>query len=316
MSNKRVNSVSRGSAKRLKNEQGQPEQIEEDLLEDSNQKDDEVNQSESDTGDDDFLHEEEEAKKKEATKKRLTPSQKNQIALLTELLKRAHADAPYATQHPDIYDIIDQGWHTLSFEPNGESLAHILYVEEGWSVARLTSACIASPIPIGLPPMNRKDSRALWDCIRYREALESKKAEAQFEMELPEEWLHIKVKKKKQMRKTNSEDYLKRLAAEMLYNQEKFLNRKEYWFQPMCEELGWEISKAFVDRHRIALLVVCVDPKLIIASTKDITKSWADAKWKVHAAFTSAVKAGVQKKKIKYKSAFKFFQKIFPSVLF
>ena len=49
--------------------------------------------------------------------------------------------------------------------------------------------------------MNRKDSRALWDCIRYREALESKKAEAQFEMELPEEWLHIKVKKKKQMRK-------------------------------------------------------------------------------------------------------------------
>ena len=52
------------------------------------------------------------------------------------------------------------------------------------------------------------------------------------------------------------------------------------------------------------------------ASTKDITKSWADAKWKVHSAFTSAVKAGVQKKSIKYKSAFKFFQKIFPSVSF
>ena len=84
----------------------------------------------------------------------------------------------------------------------------------------------------------------------------------------------------------------------------------------MCEELGWEISKAFVDRHRIALLVVCVDPKLIITSTKNITKFWADAKWKVHSAFTSAVKAGVQKKGIKYKSAFKFFQKIFPCVSF
>ena len=41
-------------------------------------------------------------------------------------------------QHPDIYDTIDEGWHTLTFEPDGESLAHI-YVEEGWSVARLTS---------------------------------------------------------------------------------------------------------------------------------------------------------------------------------
>ena len=58
---------------------------------------------------------------------------------MTELLERAHADAPYATQHPDIYDTIDEGWHTLTFEPDGESLAHILYVEEGWSVARLTS---------------------------------------------------------------------------------------------------------------------------------------------------------------------------------
>ena len=109
-------------------------------------------------------------------------------------------------------------------------------------------------------------------------------------------------------------EFAMRLAAEVMWNQTLFLGKKKYWFQPMCETLGWELSDTFVDRFLIVLLVVCADPDLIDSTTKDLSSSWNNDQIRVKAAFASAVYKAVQKKTIRYKSAFKFFKTPFPSL--
>ena len=87
-------------------------------------------------------------------------------------------------------------------------------------------------------------------------------------------------------------------------------------FQPMCETLGWELSDTFVDRFLIVLLVVCADPDLIDSTTQDLSSSWNSDQIRVKAAFASAIKKAVQKKTIRYKSGFKFFKTLLPSLGF
>ena len=48
-----------------------------------------------------------------------------------------------------------------------------------------------SPVPIGIYPLDRQNSRALWMCIRYRHRLNFLQSSAWLEVDLPEEWLEI-----------------------------------------------------------------------------------------------------------------------------
>ena len=99
-------------------------------------------------------------------------------------------------------------------------------------------------------------------------------------------------------------DFAKKLVADIAFNQKLFLDRKEHWFIPMCETLGWDISTTFYKRFRIVLFAACVDPKLINTSTEDIGDSWATEYKKVKTAFFNVVKTAVEKKKILYPSTF------------
>ena len=114
------------------------------------------------------------------------------------------------------------------------------------------------------------------------------------------------------MRATN---YAKKLAIDIAYNQHMFLGKKDYWFQPLCEKLGWEISDLLARRWRVVLFVVCADPKLIDKCTKDIEGSWACHRGPVTNALKNAAKKAEQKNKIKYPSTFALFKKLFPSCL-
>ena len=109
-------------------------------------------------------------------------------------------------------------------------------------------------------------------------------------------------------------EFAMRLAAKVMWNQTLFWGKKKYWFQSMCETLGWELSDTFVDRFLIVLLVVCADPDLIDSTTKDLSSSWNNDQIRVKAAFASEVYKAVQKKTIVYKSAFKFFKSLFLSL--
>ena len=35
------------------------------------------------------------------------------------------------------------------------------------------------------------------------------------------------------------------LAADIAYNQRMFWGKRDYWFQPLCEQLGWDIKDHF-----------------------------------------------------------------------
>ena len=65
--------------------------------------------------------------------------------------------------------------------------------------------------------------------------------------------------------------YTKKLAADIVYNQYIFHGKKDYWFQPQCEKLGWDISDNLSQRCKSVLILVCIDLKLSKESTKHIT---------------------------------------------
>ena len=108
---------------------------------------------------------------------------------------------------------------------------------------------------------------------------------------------------------------MKKLAATVAYNQNKFHGKKFYWFRPMCKELGWEISDTFASRFLITLFVVCVDPEIFDNDLKEFGKSWGKKKEQVKKVLFDAVHTAEKKKRITYPSTFKLFKKLFPHIL-
>jgi len=248
----------------------------------------------------------------------LIRQQKREINKIAELLKQAWKDAPLATFNPDIHSVLTGEWDNLIFPGHDDqSLQEILYCEEGWTGTGLLEIVGNSTCPIPIYPLGRKDCRILWTSLRYRRMFENKKQNARFAMELPEEWLAIKLKSKSQVfQRNNCTDYAKKLAADISYNQTMFFGRKEYWFQPLCENLGWDLSDNFMERFIICLLCVCADPALIQESTKPITESFSSSggRGKVKKAMVQAVKKAQKEKNILYPETFELFLNIRPSL--
>merc|ERR1712070_874353 len=108
----------------------------------------------------------------------------------------------------------------------------------------------------------------------------------------------------------------KKLAADIAYNQYMFHGKKDYWFQPQCEKLGWDISDNLARRWKSVLILACIDQKLILESTRDINGSWGTKRGDVKKSFTKAIKEAIDsKRKILYPSTFALFNKLFSSSL-
>ena len=110
-------------------------------------------------------------------------------------------------------------------------------------------------------------------------------------------------------------EYAKKLAIDIAYNQHMFHGKRDYWFQVQCEKLGYDISENLARRWRIVLFVVCVDPKLINKSTKNIPKNWSSHRQKVTEAFKSVIKKAQESNEILYPLTFKLFKTLFPTSL-
>merc|ERR1711964_397942 len=109
----------------------------------------------------------------------------------------------------------------------------------------------------------RPESRALFKAIRYRHILNWCKRTAIIKVDLPESWLREKTRcRKKIFGKKIAKKYAMALACDIALHQDMFWGKKDYWFQPLCEKLGWDITDQFKDRFRIILFVVCVDENL------------------------------------------------------
>ena len=102
-------------------------------------------------------------------------------------------------------------------------------------------------------------------------------------------------------------EYAKKLAIDII--------KRDYWFQVQCEKLGYDISENLARRWRIVLFVVCVDPKLINKSTKNIPKTWSPHRGKVTEAFKSVIKKAQESNEILYPLTFKLFKTLFPTSL-
>ena len=50
-------------------------------------------------------------------------------------------------------------------------------------------------------------------------------------------------------------EYAMALAADIVYNQRMFWGKRDYWFQPLCEQLGWDIKDHLKKRFRIVFFV-------------------------------------------------------------
>jgi len=244
---------------------------------------------------------------------KLTPSQKSQIGKIKNLLKQASKDVINATQNANIFDVILKDWSAVVYE-DSKSLARILHEEEGWTAKGLMQWVGDSPVPIGIYPLDRQNSRALWMCIRYRNNLNFLINSAYFKVDLPEEWLNI-PQSSKSFGATIAKDFTQRLAIDVAMNQHLFLGKKAYWFQPLCEKLGWDISDNLAKRWLVVLFVVCADPELVETSTEHIKGAWSSHRGAVTKAFTNAAKAAEKENKLKYPSTFKLFRKLFPWVL-
>jgi len=244
---------------------------------------------------------------------KLNESQNAEIRKLKDLLKQAKCDAIAATKNPNIFDVIDSDWRTLKYD-DGKSLARILHEEEGWSASGLVEWVANSDGPISIYPLTRQDSRAFWMCLRYRYRLNFLKNTAWYTIDLPEDWLRIQLKSKV-FGKKNATEYAKKLAVDIAYNQHMFHGKKDYWFQPNCEQLGYEISDNLSFRWRHVLLVVCADPALVKKSTENLGDSWGSNRGKVAKAFKDAVKAAEKSKKIRYPETFFLFKQLFPLLL-
>lgn len=112
--------------------------------------------------------------------------------------------------------------------------------------------------------------------------------------------------------------YGQKLAAIIAFNQAKFFGKDDYWFRPLCQELGMSLSSNFVSLGFIIIIfVVCVDAKIFETSTRDIEGTWGESAYrnKVVKALTKAVKEAESNNNIKYPETFKLFKNLFPKVL-
>ena len=112
-------------------------------------------------------------------------------------------------------------------------------------------------------------------------------------------------------------DFAQKLTATVAFNQSKFIGREEFWFRPMCNELGFTMSNSFFDTFLVNMFVVCVDPMLLNSTTADITGTWGDNKnkFKIKKKWIKAVKKADLENKIRYGNTFKLLKFILPSVL-
>ena len=104
----------------------------------------------------------------------------------------------------------------------------------------------------------------------------------------------------------------KKLTA---FNHPRFMGKADYWTRALFDELGMKgVSQNFTSMYLISLFVVCVNPALIIESTKEIPGDWGNNKKKVQKAFTKAVKIA-KPGDIKYPKTLSLFKLLFPWIL-
>lgn len=261
---------------------------------------------------------EEESVDSDADAEDLTESQKYHIAEIKKLLKRAYKDAPAGTYNPNIRNLIKE-WRYMKYratdKSRGGSLARIFHVEKGWSAEGMLKLVGGSNYPIALGPLWPEDSRALWAALKYRNNLNGIKATCVFEVDLPEEWYGITLKYKT-FRKNGGTDFAKKLAAAIAFNHMRFFGKKDYWFRPICEELGFDLSDTFSERFRSVIMVVCVSPELVQEKTEHIEGSWCKDgnRDRVKKAFVNAVK-DANAEDIEYPKTLALFKKLFPKLL-
>jgi len=174
-----------------------------------------------------------------------------------------------------------------------------------------------SPSPFKIEPLSNPESRALWASIRFRVRIKGLRNIAQFEIKVPKAWLGIKLKYKK-FGKKGGKEFAMKLLALVSYNQMDFLGKPEYWFRPVCDQLGWkpQISDNFMDRHIVSLFVICCEPNLLMSSVAHIAGTWGDSnRGKFKSAWIKAVREAIKSKKVKYPSELNLLQNILPSVL-
>ena len=106
--------------------------------------------------------------------------------------------------------------------------------------------------------------------------------------------------------------YAQYMAALTAFNHPRFMGTADYWTRALFDELGMKgVSQNFTSIYLVSVFVVCVDPALIIESTKEIPGSWGNNKKKVQKAFTTAVKTA-KPKDIKYPKTLNPIQTSFP----
>lgn len=262
---------------------------------------------------------EEEDNAEDAVDTKCTPQEIVEIRKINQLLKQAYKDAPIATDNPMLYNrVCVVPWNEICYDMRPrKSLANRLLNEEGWTAQRMIKTIGSSPMPIGIYPLERAESRALWQSLRFRYHLnELKENYSKYEFEVPEKWLTTKFAGKK-FKKNNALDFAKELIALVSFNQGKFLGKQSYWFRTTCSMLGWELSGVFCEYFALVLFVISADPALIATSTSSIEGTWGSSgnPKKVKQAFKKAAKAAEKSKNIKYKETFKLLKEIFPSAL-
>ena len=105
------------------------------------------------------------------------------------------------------------------------------------------------------------------------------------------------------------------MAALTAFNHPRFMGKADYWTRALFDELGMKgVSQNFTSIYLISLFVVCVNPALIIESTKEIPGDWGNNKKKVQKAFTKAVKTA-KPEDIKYPKTLSLFKLLFPWIL-
>ena len=112
-------------------------------------------------------------------------------------------------------------------------------------------------------------------------------------------------------------EFAMKLLALVSYNQIEFLGKPEYWFRPVCDQLGWKppISDNFMDRHVVSLFVICCDPEMLMSSVEQIPGTWGGSnRGKFKTAWMEAVREAIKSKKVKYPSELQLLQNILPSV--
>lgn len=243
---------------------------------------------------------------------------RDEVASIEKLLASAYEVAPLAMQRSDIYDLVKESWSEVIYDGDDKSLslAEILYTEGGWTEATLLKFLGESPTPFVVPPLCELESRVLWASIRYQVGMQELRGIAKFGIILPEEWLGIKLKFK-EFGKKGGTDFAKKLAATIEYNQSRFIGKKDYFFRPLCDELGgFVLSENFVKISLVSIFVICCDPALLVSSVKKIKGTWgSSARSKCKTAWTNAVNKAIEEDSVKYPSTLQLFQNLFPNVL-